>query len=187
MGGCRPCEECGSIDWNYCSDPCPRECDRAGEEGVWICHDCTEILYCKCCGVDGCDGCVKTHCASCEQPVCDDCRDKIKPITFGCGHQSCNVLVLKPQAEDDDEEEEAGGGAEVHPHCPKCQRAHEKAAAELAAAAAAKQYQEDLPGDIALVESILPQVKTSQLKQMLEHWMMGNPNPQAPASKKQRC
>ena len=135
---------------------------------------------------------MEPHCHSCNLSVCPDCAKKVKQITFGCGHQGCNTLVMED--EEEEEEEEGGGGgagaavdltAEEHPHCPKCHRAQEKAAALAAATAKSEQLKKDLPADIALVKSILPQAKTSQLKQALTAWL-ANPNPQQPASKKRR-
>jgi hypothetical protein len=59
----------------------------------------------------------------------------------------------------------------LHPECPKCQRASEKGAAESAANARAQQYKLDLPLDVALVQSVLGQVRTENLKRVLEAWI----------------
>lgn len=154
------CEECGE-EGDDDVDHCPRECDHYGETGGWICEDCIEAVECEWCGEDGCSGCVKRHCESCNVIVCTDCSERIEQVRFRCGHMSCNALLLKGLKPKDEEEEDSDDklSAEFDLHCPDCLRTLKKAAA--LATALADCFEEGLQGDMALVETILPRVCTT--------------------------
>ena len=63
------------------------------------------------------------------------------------------------------------------PLCPECQRADTAKARATVAKAKAEQLRRDLPDDVALVRTMLPRVKTGQLRRALAEWLA---NPAAP-------
>jgi hypothetical protein len=167
--GYHPCDHCGSQDND--GDPCPLECEsecNQGHEGYYICSRCTVLLHCDLCGEEGCEQCVEEHCDDCERVMCPGCRQRVQRIQFGCGHESCNALVLKPKVGEEEEEEDELTSSQFesltptyNPQCAKCQRTQEKAEALSATQADEKQFKEGLPLDMLLVKAIMPKVCTA--------------------------
>mmetsp|Transcript_9756 Transcript_9756/g.19580 ORF Transcript_9756/g.19580 Transcript_9756/m.19580 type:complete len:191 (-) Transcript_9756:301-873(-) len=173
--GRHPCESCGEEGWDYCENLCPRECDY--NDGRDICEKCfpgEKECSVQGCYTEGCGFCVEEHCQTCKHLVCPDCDEEIEQRTFGCGHDGCTVLEYVKPDEDEEPEDGAADGAvsedKVPAFCPKCVRAQEATRAEKSAKAAVDQYRKDLPSDLALVESILSQVKTVELRALLVNW-----------------
>jgi hypothetical protein len=122
--------------------------------------------------------------------------DNTGVLTSKRGETKKESFVIDLTADDDDDEASSAPLQEddaittpLHPECPKCQRASQKSARDAAAAAAAAQYKLALPEDVQLVKTVLGQVKTSNLRRVLEAWMC-NPNVLTqtvePAAKKRR-
>ena len=175
------CVRCSEEICYYDEDPCPNMCERAADTGDMVCESCIKLVTCGYCGLQGCDHCVgKVHCASCKLPACGKCQTHNREqITFGCGHTGCAGPAIRalglhnfgPAIGADELAEDE------KPLCPGCQRADTAKARATVAKAKAEQLRRDLPDDVALVRTMLPRVKTGQLRRALAEWLA---NPAAP-------
>ena len=140
--GRHPCSECYQEGWDYTLHYCDsNECPSYGN-GVDICPDCFDGNECG-----TCDG---TFCAECVEDVhCEDCG--IKVCSSACMEMITRVsypcghavcVVDRPK------------------DCPTCKNeATQKAEAEIVA------------HDRLLLDSIFPQLKSSELKSACQTWM----------------
>ena len=161
--GRHPCENCGEEGWDYSETYCPQSIENIDLCTYWdgrdICPNCLVLKECIKCNKDGCQYCIVKHCDDCKAVVCTDCKAllDIKVKFSSCGHLKCDTR----SGEED--------------YCLDCIRKQQK-----------NKTEEDAQHDTILLKSILPNIKTYELKNYISGWIRSHDDLEVKQSSKKR-